>query len=398
MDKFNIAEYITIVKKGLVSCRGQGPAGMLLLGQIGNLLTPIIDFDDPKISKLCKHTTDVPNEIVGSVSDHKIVTEVISGFRTNVSSDFNPTTIDNVCLRLITLINNEPNLANTYKTVLNTAYNSHDKANFLALSLVHVVGMSNTNESKVTASDEVPFLTESNNHCPLCGNSLFKSVRGRNINNYEVANIYDATFDDEIKKELEVIYPAPSLIDSIDNKIVLCLSCYSDYRVDPTTEKYAQLYSKKRYYELNKEIASELNGIDVETELYNIIRDLGELSKDQESGLIPLDPKEIVEKIPDDIILKDDVTRWVLKYYKYIEKQFSDLDATGISRFNIIAHQVGEAFETLDAMGRLSQKEIFNRLAMWMADQLSYPIDKISVVNIIIAFFVQNCEVFHEIS
>ncbi len=150
--------------------------------------------------------------------------------------------------------------------------------------------------------------------------------------------------------------------------------------------------------ERNLEITSELYSIDIENELYNIVKDLGELNQEKESGLIPLDPSELIEKIPDDVLLKDDVTKWVLRYYKYIEKQFSDLDATGISRFKVIASEVSLAYETLYAMGILTQKEIFNRLSMWMADQLSYPRDKISVVNIIVAFFVQNCEVFHAIS
>jgi len=398
MDKFNIAEYITIVKSGLVSCRGQGPAGILLLEQIGNLLSPNIYFDDTKISRLTKHINNVPNEIINAVSDPRIFAGVISGFKINVSSDFNSSTIDNVCLNLIRLINNEPNLANSYKTNLNNAYNSGDNSTFLAMTLMHAVGMENTNESKETFSDEVPYLTEANNHCPFCGKSLFRNVRGRSVSDYQITKIFDNTFDNEIKKELVAIYPAPSMIDSIGNKIVLCTSCFSDYRVDPTTDKYIKLYDKKRTFETNLEITNELYSIDIENELYKIVKDLGELSQDKESGLIPLDPLELVEKIPDDILLKDDVTKWVLRYYKYIEKQFSDLDASGVSRFKVIASEVSLAYETLDAMGILSQKEIFNRLAMWMTDQLSYPRDKISVVNIIVAFFVQNCEVFHEIS
>ena len=398
MDKFNIAEYIAIVKNGLVSCRSQGPAGILLLEQIGNLLSPIIYFDDTKISRLSKHLNNVPNEVINAVSDPSKVAGVISGFKSNVASDFNSATIDNVCLNLIRLISSEPNLASSYKTVLNDSYNTGDNATFLALALVHVVGMENTNDSKTTTTDEVPYLTEANSHCPNCGKSLFRTVRGRRVSDYGISKIYDETFDDAIKKELEAEYPAPSLLDSIGNKIVLCTTCFSDYRIDPTADKYSKLYEKKRDFERNLEINSELYSIDIENELYNIVKDLGEFNQDKESGLIPLDPSELIEKIPDDVLLKDDVTKWVLRYYKYIEKQFSDLDATGISRFKVIASEVSLAYETLDAIGTLTQKEIFNRLSMWMADQLSYPRDKISVVNIIVAFFVQNCEVFHAIS
>jgi len=398
MDRYNIAEYIAIVRKGLVSSSGQGPAGILLLGVIGNLLTPRIDFDDTKISRLCKHINEVPVEIVRAISNPLIVSSVISGFRTNVARDFNSITIDNVCHRLITLINSEPNLYKDNKDFLNLSFNTDDRATFLAYALIHVVGMTNTNESKDTSVEEIPYLSEANNHCPLCGNDLVQTTRGRRNAFYGITKVYDDEFDSETKKELVAVYPAPSSIDSNTNKIALCLSCYSGYRANPSQETYIELISKKRTFERNLEIDSALDGIDVENSLQRIITDLGNMSSEKIAGLLPLDPKEIREKITDDFLLRDDVTHWVLKYYKFIEQQFSNLDSSGKSRFKIIANQVSTAFESLDALDLMSQQEIFNRLSLWMADKLGYSLDMISVVNIMIAFFVQNCEVFHAIS
>ncbi|PKK97436.1 MAG: hypothetical protein CVV57_09745 [Tenericutes bacterium HGW-Tenericutes-2] len=398
MDRYNIAEYITIVKKGLVSSSGQGPAGMLLLGEIGSLLSPRIDFDDTKISRLCKHINEVPVEIVRAISDSSIVLNVISGFQTYVARDFNPITIDNACHRLITLINNEPNLHTDNKNLLNHSYLNDDRATFLANALIHVVGMTNTNDSIDTTYEEIPYLSEANNHCPLCGNDLVRNIRGRRNAFYGITKVYDEEFDDETKKELESVHPAPSSIDTKDNRIALCLSCYSDYRANPTHDTYQRLISKKQSFERNSEIDAALSRIDVEKSIEKIINDLGNLSSDKAAGLLPLDPKEIKDKITDDVILRDDVTHWVLKYYKFIEQQFSNLDSSGKTRFKVIANQVSTAFESLDALELMNQQEIFNRLSLWMADDLGYSLDMISVVNIMIAFFVQNCEVFHEIS
>ena len=64
MDKFNIAEFITITKKGLVSMSGQGPCGIAFMESIGVLLNPQMFYDDTKISRLVKHTCDAPNEMV----------------------------------------------------------------------------------------------------------------------------------------------------------------------------------------------------------------------------------------------------------------------------------------------------------------------------------------------
>lgn len=398
MDSYNISEYISIVRKGLTSCSGQGPAGVMILEQIGNFIEPRVFFDDTKISRLVKHMNNVPAEIINAVADPKFINLVISGFKSNVAKDFNHTTIDNVSLSLIRSINNDHTLAETYKEHLNAIYLSHDNSTFLAHALVHAVGRENTNQSKQTPVSDIPLLSETSNHCPLCGKSLIKNSKGREISNYEITKIFDDLFDEDTKKILEKVYPAPLMPDSFDNKIALCLSCFGEYRADPTIENYESLWTKKRQFKNNVEISNELADVNIEKELSDIINDIGSFTENKIGGLIPMDPKEMVEKIPDDVLLKDDITRWVLKYYKYIENQFSNLEAKGITRFSIVAKQVSLAFDRLDARGNMTKREIFYQLSKWMCDSLSRPISEISVVNILIAFFVQNCEVFYAIS
>lgn len=400
MDKLNIAEFITIVKKGLVSMSGQGPCGIAFMEAIGVLLTPKIFYDDTKISRLVKHNCDAPNEMITACSSSDFVKKVISEIKNNIEKDFNKFTIDNVCLRLVRLAQSDPNLADKYKQEINNAYDSKDWSVFLGVTLIHAISMSNTSESKETTTDDIAYLAEVNAHYPLCSTNLFKKTRGKIVPYYEIAKIVTNDMDDETKREFDAIYPIPaaSMIDSSDNTIALCLSCYSEYRADPTPEKYKLLYEKKRDIKRDYKVEVDLNEINVEGELYSIIRALGNLTKDDEAGLVPLDPKELKEKIPDDLTLKDDVTRYVLKYYKFIEEKFSDIDSSGTSRFKVIAYQIGQAFETLNNRGDMTQKEIFNTLSKWVAEQINYPLNKISVVNIIVAFFVQNCEVFHAIS
>lgn len=400
MDKLNIAEFITITKKGLVSMSGQGPCGIAFMDAIGALLTPQILYDDTKISRLVKHTCDAPNEMVTACSSNDFVKKVINEIKRIIEKDFNKNTIDNVCLRLMRLAQSDPNLADKYKQEIKTAYDSKDWSAFLGVTLIHTISMSNTNENKEPTANDFPYLTEVNGHCPLCSSNLFKSSRGKKVPYYEITKIISKEMDDETKQELNAIYPIPkdSMIDGSDNTIALCLNCYSDYHADPTPEKYKLLYEKKRDIKREHEVESDLSEINVEDELYGIICALGDLTKDDDAGLVPLDPKAVKEKIPNDLTLKDDVTRYVLKYYKFIEKKFSDIDSSGTSRFKVIAYQVGQAFEKLNERGDMSQKEIFNTLSRWVAEQINYPLNKISVVNIIVAFFVQNCEVFHAIS
>lgn len=398
MDVYNISEYITIVRRGLTESKSQGKAGGLLLGQIGDLICPRVDFNDSKITRLVKHQKNVQDDVINFVSIKENHKYVVVAFRTNVENDFNPVTIGNVCHDLMTLINEDPKISSINKKELNDHYKSNDMSIFLAHALIHAVVRDNTLDNKNVSSNDIPYLTETNNHCPLCNKDLIKYSKDRKISYYEITKIFNNSFDDDIKKDLESAYATPKSLNSFENKIALCLDCYNVYRLDPTEETYKVLYEKKRSFEENSVIKNKLISVDVEKELYNIIHSLAILTKDDMAGITELTPKEIINKIPDDYILKDDVTNWVLKYYKYIEKLFSDLDSTGINKFNVIASQVKLAFENLNSFGTLSQRQIFTRLSEWILDKIGYPKESINIVNILVAFFVQNCEVFYAIS
>lgn len=398
MDKFNISSYISIVKHAFIQNNSQGPAGILLLGTVGYLSTPPIDFNDKKISLLVNHKKEVDVEIKRAVADPLISNDIILSFKNDIVKDVNLITIDNVCMKLNNLINSEPNLSESNKSLLNQSYSTDERVVFLAKSLIHAIGMANTVEGKSPTNDEVDYLTEANNHCPLCSNKLIKESKGRKIYDYSVTMIFDDSFDDEIKKELEAVYPAPSPINFYENKIALCVSCMSTYKINPLPKTYKLLYEKKRSIMRNISIAKSLSNLDIEKSLESIITDLGNLNQDKEAGLLPMSPSQLKNKIPEDIILKDSVSMWVLKYYNFIEELFSKLEASGATRFKIIANQINIAFETLDSRGDMKQNEIYNALSQWLVDDLGYNNSKLPIANIIVSFFIQNCEVFREIS
>lgn len=397
MDKFNISQYITIVRKGLTSASAQGPAGILLLDTFSSILKKEIYFTDDKITRLVKHYNNVDNEIIKSVANEKNIQKFIKEFKKIVEPDFNLSTINNACLKLINLINSEPNLAKSYKDILNEAYENSDKATFLALALVYAVGMENTYNEKELLTDDVPYLTEAQNHCPLCNKQLYKIYNGKKYLRYQIARVYEEEFSKEFDIDFNK-YQKPKNLDAYENKIVLCPDCYDKYLNEPSIELFDNLYNKKNFYLKFRKIENLLFDIDIENEIFLIVNKLGELTPNDSIDLIPLEPHTIIEKIPNDKILRDTVTNWVLTYYKFIEKQFSDLSSIGKGTFNIIAHQIATAYEKLENLSTLTQTEIFNHLSKWIAEKINYPLDKIIIINIIVAFFVQNCEVFHALS
>lgn len=113
-----------------------------------------------------------------------------------------------------------------------------------------------------------------------------------------------------------------------------------------------------------------------------------------------MDPLLISEKIdPSCFVLKHTVTSYVLQYYNFIRKLFSELDSFSENRFNIIASEIKIAYETLQPTCS-SQEEIFAKISEWIMQQLSMPHSQKYRIScdVVVAFFVQNCEVFDEIT
>ena len=85
----------------------------------------------------------------------------------------------------------------------------------------------------------------------------------------------------------------------------------------------------------------------------------------------------------------------VLRYYRHIEELFKQYERLGLLRFNKIKNEISQCFESLDEQD-LNQQEIFDAMVQWLQKQSKCK--NLPACGIIIAFFVQNCEVFYEIA
>ena len=73
------------------------------------------------------------------------------------------------------------------------------------------------------------------------------------------------------------------------------------------------------------------------------------------------------------------------------------MDRDGTGDFNLIASEVKLAYQKLDN-GLLSQDEIVNGLSEWIKNKSGVGSKNMRACHIVVAFFIQNCEVFREIS
>ncbi len=145
-------------------------------------------------------------------------------------------------------------------------------------------------------------------------------------------------------------------------------------------------------------LLKELQKFDVEKELDKIIVDLGSMSTSTIASLNKLNAVEVKNKIlPSNGTLFNGILFNVTKYYKYLRDRFSQLEADGFIKFNDIKRNIHFAYQTLQDRYD-DQNKIHTELVKWLKDKLMLPDEKLGLCKIVIDFFVQNCEVFYEIT
>ena len=248
-------------------------------------------------------------------------------------------------------------------------------------------------EEPIVEADFV-LLDECGNKCPLCKSKLKKKKKGVPIRKFDRIFIFPLNLDAAERTEFEEMEDAPADLHSLNNQTLLCKKCAELYQIDTTPAEYADLMQKKRALAYIAELDAEAYDINVERGIDKIL--------DALSGLKSIPEKEdktkweafrVDKKIPDNIMLQDTVTDFVLKYYRYIEKQYKQREREGKLRFRKVKNEISQCFELYDE-AELPQEDIFNRLVVWLKEKTHCDYDVACVA--MVSFFVQNCEVFRD--
>lgn len=228
--------------------------------------------------------------------------------------------------------------------------------------------------------------------CPLCGRELITDGDTEAIAGYDVVHIFPANLSMEGKAEFSKIKKAPENSDALENKIPLCLNCANLYLENPTLKNYQTLVNEKRRIDIEHKLAKGLNQLTLEDNLIKVIKGLKEIKPDKITNSISYDAHKIEEKINNDYPLQGAVQFYVMGYYNKIRDQFSSMEGNSFS-FDDLATTIKLAYIKFKREG-LSQSEVFNHLAHWILDKEHLENDFIEAARILVAFFVQNCEVF----
>lgn len=253
------------------------------------------------------------------------------------------------------------------------------------------------NQSQVVGEKDYYLLDECNSSCPLCGDKLVKNIKGNLKNKYRHVYIMPPTISTYEREDIENatgVKSADNLLN-IGNQLLVCEDCSYEYE-DFTKEAYMRLFSVKQELIKRKNIEDSIDEIELEDGINQILSSFTEMQKLPTA--IKKDDLEVYrvdKKIPNNIFLQETVKTHVLKYYRHIEESFKQYERMGLLRFNKIKNEISQCFENLDEQ-ELTQQEIFDTMVQWLQKQSKCK--NLTACEVVIAFFVQNCEVFYEIA
>lgn len=352
-----------------------------------------VNIDSSLTSNLMNRKVNVPKSIKDVCSNSKIVEDAVAHFQNKVLPCLNPIVSDDMYEEMEKVIINDSSMGKRYKAKLVKFLNEGRDADFLANLLMYVINKDNKKAGELTEQGDIPLIAEVEFKCPICHRPLIEQVRGTGIKKYDIIHIYP---DD--KQGIDFGCKKPSNFDDSSNLIALCRDHAEEYLIEPTLEMFNQLAELKKQYTMLYSRRADVSDAALDDEIRNVLFGLANIPPDAVLEELPMEALKLSQKIlPENtLLLNDEMTR-VLKYYHYIEDIFTSMEREGSGQFNLIASEISVAYGKLNK-GTLTQEEIVNELAEWIKNKSGVGDKNLRACHIVVAYFIQNCEVFDEIS
>jgi len=242
-------------------------------------------------------------------------------------------------------------------------------------------------------------LIEAGNRCPKCGKSLMNSnAKGRSRKEYSVTQIFPDNLDRTQYAQFRKIFNVGNDHNSPNNLIALCASCSAEYKADLQIDEFHKMVEIKKQLQQRQKLQQLSDRLELETEIREIINAIADVKSDTEMVPLKMDALVVDKKISaDDHLLLNTVKSDAVLYYRFIESAFADLDEQQSGTFDIIASQFRQMFLRLKAE-KIDSPAIFDGITNWVKAKVGADNVNDMAIRIVVSFFVQNCEVFDEIS
>ena len=235
---------------------------------------------------------------------------------------------------------------------------------------------------------EVPLLIEANCRCPLDRKPLLMIVKNKQLKKYRVVDI----------KQERASGTSLAMSHGLEGKVALCEDCADEYEIDPDDETYHQLIELKEEMVKGVRLNDLLRTLQLEDGLREVVQRITEFR--DPDGLEDFDYKLLTldEKIqPGNFPLRDRVEKSALTYYNFIKGLLHGNERITGSSSDLIASQIHVCYENLKKETD-DQDEIFESIVSWVMDSLGLAKKLRYPCEVVVSYYVQSCEVFHEAS
>ncbi|MFA0309072.1 hypothetical protein BH581_16760 [Vibrio splendidus] len=238
---------------------------------------------------------------------------------------------------------------------------------------------------------------EVNGKCPKCSKVLIKEKNDRYINDGEIAHIYPCNPLPYQEKILAGQLRLHEDVNNLANLIALCKSCHNEFDNPTTLKGYLEMVDIKQDLVSQRKIDQKRNDIKIETEI-NKVLDWLTIYCDADDAQSPkvepsYDVKELDKKADETLKLrtKNKIRSNIDNFYAHINNKLADLDSLHDDVSTEIRVQVRHFYIALKRQG-YNQTQIFKEMTKWLAYSSGCDCD--DTCEIMISFFVQDCEVF----
>lgn len=241
-------------------------------------------------------------------------------------------------------------------------------------------------------------LAETNYFCPICGCDFHVKKGNRDSISAEAAHIYplNPSFDDLIA--LDGIEP-PEEVNEEGNFVMLCPTCHDRFDKPRTRDEYLMLKQTKERLSSKRLLTSLHSRFSLEDEIREIVYRLSECSF-EDKGPLSLKALKVRQKLLPDFSRLDaqSIENDVTAYYLSIHQLFFTVDQSKPGTSKCVASEVNSFYnKTVQMLGADRQIEIYEAVVDWIMAKTRNLYSK-RACQIITAYFIQDCDVFENVS
>ncbi|EKB53608.1 ABC-three component system protein [Falseniella ignava] len=384
MNQICLSSFLKISQKALQAPNLNQDVVNLLIGALIDRENIIdrngspVDITPAKVSGWFNKTKDVEQSIRDAVSfDDSVVERCKNWFGEIFIPTLNINLTEDFYSEMKSLVEQDEQISEQKRDQLLEKLNSEHYSSFLAELFLYCLSRSNTENRETVPTSDYYLLSECDSSCPTCGKRLTENIRNNSIKKYDVIQ-----FD---------------FLDPQNDKLCLCRDCADIYVGELSEEEQQEIIDIKEELIKNKQIKEVSNSVKLEKDILEVINNLSSIDLSSIHTDLTLNAVELKKKIhPENYMLIFDINTKVTSYYNTVRNIFSNLEGEGIIVFEKIASQVKLYYLNLEEEN-IDQSQIYEEVTDWIHNSSGGNSNRLAC-QIIAAFFVQNCEVFNEIS